>query len=294
VSGVVTSCHVEETAVVSTDGATDDPARGAPGAVASQARPALARLDRPHLSKVPQVTAMFWVIKVLTTGMGETTSDFFAHTIGPVIAVSLAGLALVGAVLAQLRADRYRPWVYWSAVVLVSVFGTMAADVVHIGLGVPYVVSTVVFAVVLAVVLVGWYRSEGTLSIHSITTPRREAYYWTTVLTTFALGTAAGDMTATTMGWGYLTSGIVFAVLLAVPAVGHARLGLGPILAFWTAYVLTRPVGASFADWIAVPPARGGLDWGTGRISLALLVAIVLLVGRLARTHRDVEPVAAA
>lgn len=279
---------------MSTPGARDDPAGGAPGAVASPARPALARLDRPHLSKVPAVTAMFWVIKVLTTGMGETTSDFFAHTIGPVIAVSLAGLALVGAVLVQLRADRYRPWVYWSAVVLVSVFGTMAADVVHIGLGVPYVVSTVVFAVVLAVVLVGWYRSEGTLSIHSITTPRREAYYWTTVLTTFALGTAAGDMTATTMGWGYLTSGVVFAVLLAVPAVGHARLGLGPILAFWTAYVLTRPVGASFADWIAVPPARGGLDWGTGRISLALLVAIVLLVGRLARTHRDVEPVAAA
>jgi uncharacterized membrane-anchored protein len=244
---------------------------------------------RSGLSKVPEVTAFFWIIKILTTGMGETTSDFFAHTTGPIVAVILGGIGLLVALVLQFRTDRYRPWQYWSCVVMVSVFGTMAADVIHGGLGVPYVVSSIAFSIALIVIFALWYRSEGTLSIHSITNPRRELFYWATVLATFALGTAVGDMTATTFHWGYFFSGVVFAVLICVPAIAYARFGLNSIVAFWSAYILTRPLGASFADWIAVPPARGGLNWGTGLISLVLLVIIVILVGYLARTHAD-EP----
>jgi uncharacterized membrane-anchored protein len=170
---------------------------------------------------------------------------------------------------------------------MVSVFGTMAADVVHIALGVPYAVSTVVFAVVLAAVFVVWYRTEGTLSIHSIRTRRRELFYWLTVLTTFALGTAAGDLTASTMHLGYFASGVLFAVVIAVPAVAHWRLGLNAITAFWFAYIVTRPLGASFADWLGVPPSRRGLDLGTGPVTLTLALVIAVLVGYLTVTHSD-------
>ncbi|OJY51679.1 MAG: hypothetical protein BGP03_16985 [Pseudonocardia sp. 73-21] len=240
--------------------------------------------------KVPEITVLFWVVKVLTTGMGETASDWLARTIDPVIAVGAAGLVLVGLLAAQMTARSYRPWVYWAAVAMVSVFGTMAADVAHVVLGIPYVVSTAAFAVTVTVVLAVWYRTEATLDVHSITTPRREAFYWATVLVTFALGTAAGDMTATTLHLGYLASGVLFAVAIAVPAAAHRWWGLGPVPAFWIAYVLTRPLGASFADWIAVPPARGGLDLGTGPISLVLIAAIVVVVARLAAVHRAAGP----
>jgi len=233
--------------------------------------------------KVPEVTLAFWVVKVLTTGMGETASDYLVRTFDPVLAVGTAGLVLVVLLAAQFAVRGYRPRVYWAAVAMVSVFGTMAADVAHIVLGVPYVVSTVAFGVVVAAVLGVWYRTERTLDVHSITTPRREAFYWATVLATFALGTAAGDLTATTLHLGYLASGVLFAVAIAVPAVAHRRCGLNPVLAFWIAYVLTRPLGASFADWIAVPPARGGLDLGTGPISLVLIAAIVIAVARFSR-----------
>ncbi|MBN9100914.1 MAG: hypothetical protein J0I49_22800 [Pseudonocardia sp.] len=222
--------------------------------------------------------------------MGETASDWLARTIDPVIAVGAAGLVLLGLLAAQMTARSYRPWVYWAAVAMVSVFGTMAADVAHVVLGIPYVVSTAAFAVTVTVVLAVWYRTEATLDVHSITTPRREAFYWATVLVTFALGTAAGDMTATTLHLGYLASGVLFAVAIAVPAAAHRWWGLGPVPAFWIAYVLTRPLGASFADWIAVPPARGGLDLGTGPISLVLIAAIVVVVARLAAVHRAAGP----
>ncbi|WP_298799232.1 hypothetical protein [Pseudonocardia sp. 73-21] len=245
---------------------------------------------RRVLVKVPEITVLFWVVKVLTTGMGETASDWLARTIDPVIAVGAAGLVLVGLLAAQMTARSYRPWVYWAAVAMVSVFGTMAADVAHVVLGIPYVVSTAAFAVTVTVVLAVWYRTEATLDVHSITTPRREAFYWATVLVTFALGTAAGDMTATTLHLGYLASGVLFAVAIAVPAAAHRWWGLGPVPAFWIAYVLTRPLGASFADWIAVPPARGGLDLGTGPISLVLIAAIVVVVARLAAVHRAAGP----
>lgn len=224
--------------------------------------------------KVPAATAGFWILKVLTTGMGETASDWLARTVDPVLAVLGSGLVLIGLLVAQLAARAYRPGRYWGAVAMVSVFGTMAADVTHVVLGIPYLVSTSGFAVAVAALLFGWHRLEGTLAIHSVRTTRRELFYWATVCVTFALGTAAGDLAATTLGLGYLASGVLFAVAIAVPALAHHLAGLNAVLAFWAAYVLTRPLGASFADWIAVPPGRGGLDLGTGPITLILLVAI--------------------
>jgi uncharacterized membrane-anchored protein len=241
------------------------------------------------MSRVPEVTIYFWIAKVLTTGMGETTSDFLVHRISPLVAVAFGALGLAVALTLQLALRRYVAWAYWFAVVMVSVFGTMTADAVHIGLGIPYLVSTVFFVVALAVVFALWYASERTLSIHSIRTRRRELFYWATVLTTFALGTAVGDMTAVTLHLGYLASGILFAVLMAIPAVAHWRLGLGAVPAFWLAYIVTRPLGASFADWGGVSHARGGLDLGTGTVSLALTVLIVGFVGYLAVTRKDVN-----
>lgn len=242
--------------------------------------------DPRSWTKVPvRITAWFWLAKVLTTGMGETTSDFLGHALNPAVAGAIGLLGLTGALLLQFRVQRYSPWIYWLAVVMVSVFGTMAADVVHVVAGVPYAVSTVAFSVLLVVVLTAWYRSEGTLSIHSISTPRRERFYWATVLTTFALGTACGDLTAGTLHLGYFSSGVLFAVAIAVPAIARMA-GLNAVAAFWWAYILTRPLGASFADWMGVNTHRGGLGWGTGPVSLALAALIVVAVGYLAAEDR--------
>jgi uncharacterized membrane-anchored protein len=248
------------------------------------------------LIKVPEVTAAFWLTKALSTGMGEAASDFLANSIlGPALAVPLALVALVLALRWQLRSDRYRPYVYWTAVSMVAVFGTMAADAVHL-VGVPYVVSTISYALVLAGVLVAWHRSEGTLSIHTITTARRERFYWATVLATFALGTAAGDMTAASFGWGFLASGAVFAGLIALPALAAWRTQLSRVALFWTAYVLTRPLGASFADWFGKPARDSGLGCGDGTVTAVMLVAIVAMVAgltvgaRSARTASEPAP----
>jgi uncharacterized membrane-anchored protein len=234
------------------------------------------------------VTLFFWATKVLTTGMGETTSDFLATHLDQVVAVGLGGIAFVAALALQFAARRYTAWIYWTAVVMVSVFGTMAADVLHVGLGIPYVVSTAFYAVVLAAVLTAWYMTERTLSIHSIRTRRREGFYWATVMATFALGTALGDWTATTLHLGYWASGVLFAALIAVPVVAHRWFRTNPVLAFWFAYIVTRPLGASFADWMAVTRVRGGLGWGTGPVSLAWAVAILGFVGYLAVSRKDV------
>jgi uncharacterized membrane-anchored protein len=236
--------------------------------------------------KVPEITALFWIAKVLTTGMGETTSDFLVRSIDPIVAVGIGGLVFAGALALQFAVTRYIPWVYWLAVAMVSVFGTMAADVTHIVLGVPYLVSTAAFAVALAVVFFVWHRSERTLSIHSITTRRRESYYWAAVLVTFALGTAAGDMTAVTLHLGYLASGILFAVVIAIPALGFRWGAFNAVFAFWFAYVATRPLGASFADWMGVSHVRGGLQWGTGPVSVALAVLIVACVAIITAAER--------
>ena len=241
------------------------------------------------LRKVPEVTAFFWIIKVLTTAMGESTSDYFVRRLDPPVAVALGAVALGVALILQFAVRRYVAWVYWLAVAMVAVFGTMAADVLHVGFGIPYIISTIFFAVVLAIIFVTWYASERTLSIHSISTRRRELFYWATVLVTFALGTAAGDMTAVTLHLGYLTSGLLFAVLIALPALAYWKLGMNEVAAFWCAYILTRPLGASFADWTGKSRGIGGLGLGDGTVSLALTFLIIVFVGYLAINRKDVE-----
>lgn len=245
-------------------------------------------------SKVPVITAYFWIIKILSTGMGETTSDFLVHRVNPYFAVAVGAAGFAIAMGLQLTARRHVTWIYWFAVVMVSVFGTMAADVTHIVLGVPYILSTAAFVVALAIIVMAWQATEKTLSIHSIVTPRRELFYWATVLATFALGTAAGDMTARTLRLGFGDSAILFAAIFAVPAIAHWKLGMNPVLAFWFAYVVTRPLGASFADWTAIPHSYGGLAFGYGPVSAVLTVLIAILVAYLAGTGKDVEAHAAA
>ena len=241
------------------------------------------------LSKVPQITVFFWIIKVLTTGMGEVTSDFLAHLMDPAISVAIAGIGLLVSLAIQLGSRKYVAWIYWLTVIMVSIFGTMAADVLHVGFGIPYAASTSFFAVALSGILGGWYLSERTLSIHSIFTRRRELFYWATILTTFALGTAAGDMTASTMHLGYFNSGLIFAVLIALPALGYWLMGINEIFAFWFAYIMTRPLGATFADWIGVPASRGGLGIGTGVVSLVLTLLIIGFVTYVTMTKKDIK-----
>ena len=231
--------------------------------------------------------------------MGESASDYSIHIIDPAIAVMLGGLGLAIALALQFRTRQYVAWVYWLAVSMVAVFGTMAADVLHVGLGVPYFISTIFFAASLTIIFALWYASEKTLSIHSIYTRRSEIFYWSTVLTTFALGTAAGDMTAVTFGWGYLLSGIMFTGLIMLVTISHyiARgiLGLehrhlsrNAVFAFWLAYILTRPLGASFADWMGKAHAMGGLGIGDGPVTLVLIALIVVFVGYVALSKEDV------
>src|ERR1700712_1359282 len=229
-------------------------------------------------NKVPEITVWFWVAKLLTTGMGETTWDWAAVALGPVPAICLSGLGFVVALALQLRERSYRPWAYWFAVLMVSVFGTTCADAVHVVLGVPYTVSTVAFLLAVLVAFGIWYRVAGTRSIHAIDTRRRELFYWVAVIMTFALGTALGDLTATTLGFGYGASIVIFAVLFALPFVAARWTSVSAVGTFWFAYVMTRPFGASVADWVGVPPARGGVGIGTGLVSLVALLAIIGVV----------------
>ena len=240
------------------------------------------------LRKVPEVTVSFWLIKLLSTAMGEVFSDFLVHQFDPILAVACGGIAFIAALALQFLVRKYVAWIYWLVVATVAIFGTMAADVLHIGLGIPYLISTLFFAVALAVVFGIWYASEQTLSIHSIFTTKRELFYWATVITTFALGTAAGDMTATTMHLGYVASGVLFTVLIALVAVAYWRFGVNEILAFWSAYIVTRPLGASFADWAGRDQSASGLGLGTGWVSLVLMSVIIVLVGYLSVTHKDI------
>ncbi len=237
--------------------------------------------------KVPELTILFWVIKLLSTAMGESTSDFLVFRIDPYVAVAVACLGLLVALAIQLRARHYDAWIYWFAIVMVAVFGTMVADVMHVVLGIPYVASTIALALALAVVFAVWYRVEGTLSIHSIVTPRRELFYWATVMATFALGTAAGDFTAATLGLGYLASAVLFGVLFVIPALGYRFLGWPEIACFWAAYVITRPLGASVADWLG-KSGLGGLRLGDATVAVVLTVLIVICVAYLAATRVDV------
>jgi uncharacterized membrane-anchored protein len=237
-------------------------------------------LPPPTISRVPvkvaQATGVFWVIKLLTTGMGESASDFLAEK--SVLLAGLVGVLGLGVALAlQFRATSYRPAVYWSAVAMVAVFGTMAADGVGQGLGLTLPMTTIGYAVAVAVCLGSWYAVEGTLSVHDVTTRRREVFYWATVLCTFALGTALGDLTAFHLGLGLLPSAGLFAVAIVVPWVLWRFAGLNSVAAFWFAYVLTRPLGASLADWAG---KKQGLGLGDGTVTLLVLLAVVALVAR--------------
>ena len=241
---------------------------------------------KPLAAKVPEIALIFWVLKLLTTGMGEAMSDFLGqHSVPLAAAIGIFGLTF--ALWLQLRSSEYRAPVYWFAVMMVAIFGTMAADGIHDGASIPYSVTTPLFAVAVAAVFWFWYRSEGTLSIHSITTRRREVYYWAAVMGTFALGTAAGDLTATSLHLGFFGSVILFAVLISIPALGWRRGWFNPIVAFWAAYILTRPLGASFADWFSKPHAITGLGLGDGTVSLLALIVFVILVAYVATTKRD-------
>jgi uncharacterized membrane-anchored protein len=240
-------------------------------------------------TKVPEITIFFWITKVLTTAMGEATSDFMNQALGPAIAVPIMLIGLTVALKRQFKAPAYSAWTYWLVVIMVAVFGTSAADALHVGFGIAYPVSSAFYLIVLAVIFLAWYRSERTLSIHSIYTPQRERFYWGTVLATFALGTAAGDMTATSMHLGFLSSGVLFGSLFALPALAYWRFGLNSIAAFWFAYIMTRPLGASFADWMDTAHRVGGLAWGAGAVAVGLAVAMVAFIAYLAITRVDVK-----
>jgi uncharacterized membrane-anchored protein len=239
------------------------------------------------LTKVPEITVIFWILKLLTTGMGEAMSDALGQQSVPLAAaVGIFGMIL--ALRLQLRQTEYRAPYYWFTVMMVAIFGTMAADGIHDGAGIGYGVTTPVFALITGAIFLWWYRSEGTLSIHSITTRRRERFYWAAVLATFALGTAAGDLTALALNLCFWPSVLIFAAIIAIPAIGWWRFNLNPILSFWLAYIVTRPLGASFADGFS-KPTNGGLNAGDPLVSLIAFVAFVGLVAYVQRTKCDVQ-----
>jgi uncharacterized membrane-anchored protein len=241
------------------------------------------------LNKVPEVTLYFWVIKILATTVGETFADYLNSTIG----IGLTGTTLIMAgflvvsLCFQFRLRMYVPFVYWLSVVLISVVGTLFSDnlVDNYGVGLP--TTTVGFAIILAIVFALWYRSERTLSIHSIVTTRREAFYWLAVLFTFALGTSAGDLTAERLAVGYWQSAVLFAALIAATFIAHRRFGANAILTFWIAYILTRPLGASIGDFLSQPTADGGRGLGTTVTSVIFLSVILAVVVLLTITRAD-------
>lgn len=261
----------------------------APPRVASYLASTVRNPPAPHrlLTKVPEITLVFWVLKLLTTGMGEAMSDFLGQQSVPLAGfIGFFGLGL--ALRLQLRQTAYRAPYYWFAVMMVAIFGTMVADGIHDGAGIGYQVTTPVFALVTAVIFFWWYRTEGTLSIHEVNSRRRELFYWAAVLATFALGTAAGDLTALALNLGFWASVLIFAAIISIPAIGWWRFNMNPILAFWFAYVITRPLGASFADGFS-KTGNGGLGLGDGTVSAVTLVIFIALVGWVTLTQRDVQ-----
>jgi uncharacterized membrane-anchored protein len=255
----------------------------------SDRKPASVSIPGSQALRVPQITALFWIVKGLSTAMGESTSDYLVHAMPPVGAVLLGFVGFVVAMAVQFSKRRYVAWAYWFAVVMVGVFGTMAADVLHVGFGVPYIASSALYGIALVAVFVLWNRSENTLSIHSINSPRREAFYWAAVVSTFALGTAVGDVTAVTLHFGYFPSMVLFAGVITIPVIGLWKFHWNAILAFWFAYIVTRPLGASFADWLGKPSSSKGLGLGAGPVSLVLTAMIVCLVAYLTFTRNDVQ-----
>jgi uncharacterized membrane-anchored protein len=243
----------------------------------------------PLAAKVPEIVLLFWVVKILTTAGGEATSDYL-KTYGNIKGGGTEVAMFVVGLVIQFGTRRYRAFAYWFLAYAIATFGTGVSDFLHLDVGIPYAGTTALWAVVLIAIFAIWHRSEGTLSIHSITTQRREAFYWSTVFATFALGTALGDFTATTLNLGYLASGVLFAVVIFIPALAWWRLGLNSIVAFWLSYIVTRPLGASFADYISKPRNISGIDFGDGPTALVFLAAVFVLVSYLAIARPDIQP----
>ena len=242
------------------------------------------------LNKVPEVTIYFWVIKVMATTVGETAADFLNDHLGLGLTGTtlVMGALLVAALYFQFRARKYVPGIYWLAVVLISVVGTLITDNLVDNFGVALRTTTIIFSIALLATFTAWYANERTLSIHTIYTTRREGFYWGAVLFTFALGTAAGDLVAEGLDLGYWKSGLMFAGLIAVVAVAHFRFRFNPVLAFWVAYILTRPLGASLGDYLSQPRGDGGLGLGTVGTTALFLLTILGVVMYLTKTRRDV------
>ena len=243
----------------------------------------------PVAAKVPEVIIWFWVAKILTTAGGEATSDYL-KTWGNIKGGATEVLVFVVGVLWQFSTRRYQAFSYWFLAFAIAIFGTGVSDFLHLDVHIPYLGTTLLWAVILAAVFVSWQKSEGTLSIHSIVTQRREAFYWATVFATFALGTALGDFTASSLHLGYLASGILFSVLILVPAVATGYLGFNRIAGFWAAYVLTRPLGASYADYISKTQALSGINFGDGQTALVFFGAVFVVVAYLAISRVDIQP----
>ena len=243
-----------------------------------------------QLSRVPEITLFFWIIKIMATTVGETAADFLSFTLGwGLVSTSyvVSGLLLF-AVLIQFKLKRYVPTSYWLVVVLVSVVGTLITDNLVDNLGMSLVNITIAFSVALTAVFMGWYASEKTLSIHSIYTAKRELFYWAAILVTFALGTAAGDLVAEHLAMGYGLSALMFGAVIAVITVAYYQLKLNAVLAFWLAYILTRPFGASMGDLLSQPVTAGGLGLGTVGTSAVFLVAIVGVISYMTKQQRKI------
>jgi uncharacterized membrane-anchored protein len=254
------------------------------------------RPARQMLNKVPEITVYFWVIKILCTTVGETAADLLNENLGLGLTNTTYIMAtlLIAVLVFQFRSRKYVPGIYWLAVVLISVVGTLFSDNLVDNLGVELQTTTIAFSAILALVFASWYWSERTLSVHTIVTTRREAFYWLAVLFTFALGTSAGDLVAEKLELGYLPSVGIFAGAIAIVAIAHFRFRLNAILAFWIAYILTRPLGASIGDYLSQPVEETGLGLGTILTSVIFLATILALVVYLTISRRDLIAVSSA
>ena len=245
--------------------------------------------ERQMLNKVPEVTIFFWVIKIMATTVGETAADLLSTNLnlGLTITTYMMSVILLIALFFQFRSIKYVPWIYWLSVVLISIVGTLVTDNLVDNFGVPLQTTTTIFSIALVIAFVVWYASEKTLSIHSIYTTKREAFYWSAILFTFALGTAAGDLIAEGLKLGYWKSGVMFASLIGVVAIAYYSFKLNSVLSFWIAYILTRPLGASLGDYLSQPRNSGGLALGTIGTSTIFLITILSIVAYLTKTKID-------
>jgi uncharacterized membrane-anchored protein len=248
------------------------------------------KVGEKMLNKVPRITLYFWIIKILCTTIGETAADFLnsKFNLGLTGTSLVMGALLIISLFFQFKSNKYVPTLYWIAVVLISVVGTLITDNLTDNLGVPLVDTTIIFSIILAIVFAIWYKYEKTLSIHKIDSKRRESFYWLAILFTFALGTAAGDLLAESLKLGYWLSGVIFLVMIGIAFLAYKYFKLNAILAFWIAYILTRPLGASIGDFLSQPYANGGLGLGTGVTSGIFFAAIIATVIYLTATKKDV------